>query len=187
MDLLTLNLKLMRNLNMKLSSILDLLDKRLIMLLLAILILSSVVYAKSKQFDPRMDAWYKVEQWELDVCSKWGGTEAAQAGAELSQPIYLSVLTLTLQGEKVDQPDNTSLFKVTWYIEPAAGEVSYKVELTGNSPISPWLVAQGTATNSNPGVGFYAKYFNITEKLDKAVLTYSNNQFVRVPVVKVEG
>ena len=100
----------------------------------------------------------------------------------------MSVLTLTLQAEKIDQPDNTSLFKVTWYIEPAAGEVSYKVELIGNSPISPWPVKEAsTATNSNPGVGFFAKYFNITEKLDKAVLTYSNNQFVKVPVVKVEG
>ena len=54
-------------------------DKRIITLLLAILLLSSVVYAKSKQFDPRMDEWYKVEDWELQVCSKWGGTEAAQA------------------------------------------------------------------------------------------------------------
>ena len=163
-------------------------DKKLITLLLAIIILSSVVYAKSKQFDPEVDDWYKVEQWELEVCSKWGGTEAAQAGAELSQPIYLSVLTLTLQAEKVDQPDNTSLFKVTWYIEPAAGEVSYQVELIGNSPLSPWIVQQSsTATNSNPGIGFFAKYFNITEKLTQAQIIYSNNQFVKVPVVKVEG
>ena len=158
------------------------------MLVLAFLLLSGIVYAKSKQFNPKMDDWYKVEQWELDVCSKWGGTEAAQAGAELSQPIYLSVLTLTLQAEKVDQPDNTSLFKVTWYIEPAAGEVSYKVELVGNSPISPWTVQEAsTASNANAGVGFYAKYFNITEQLTHALLTYSNNQYVKVPVVKVEG
>ena len=162
-------------------------DKRVIMLIFAILLLTTVVYAKPHQFDPTMDAWYKVEPWELEVCSKWGGTETAQAGAQLSQPIYLSVLTLALQEEKVDQPDNTSLYKVTWYIEPAVGEVSYQVQLIGNSPISPWLVSQGTATNSNPGVGFYAKYFNITEKLTQAQILYSNNQFVRVPVVKVEG
>ncbi|MBI2545799.1 hypothetical protein HYV81_01325 [Candidatus Woesearchaeota archaeon] len=163
-------------------------DKRIIVLLLSFLLLTTIAYAKSKQFNPKMDDWYKVEQWELDICSKWGGTEAAQAGAQLSQPIYLSVLTLTLQGEKIEQPDNTSLFKVTWYIEPAASSVSYKVELVGNSPISPWSVQEAsTATNSNPGVGFYAKYFNITEQLTHVVLTYSNNQYVKVPVIKVEG
>ncbi len=167
-------------------------DKKLIMLMLGVLLLSSlplsgIVYAKPKQFDPRVEEWYKVEQWELDICSKWGGTETTLAGAELSTPVYLSVLTLTLQAEKIEQPDNTSLYKVTWYIEPAQGEVSYKVELVGNSPISPWQIEQDTARNSNPGVGFYAYYFDINEQLTHAMLTYSNNQFVKVPVVKVEG
>lgn len=104
--------------------------------------------------------WYAVEDWELEVCSKWGGTEEAQSGASYSSPIFLSQTTLSLQAKKetYDQIENaSSLYKVSWYLEPIE-DINYQVLLRGNE--SPITIAEGEVTYDQPAQGYYAAYHN---------------------------
>ncbi|MBU1005166.1 MAG: hypothetical protein KJ561_05025 [Nanoarchaeota archaeon] len=127
----------------------------------------------------KLDDWYEVEDWELEVCSKWGGTEEAQSGASSSSPIYLSQITLTLQGKKeaYSVPNATTLYKASWYLEPTA-KVSYKVELIGNDMSE--KIGEGEASYDAPAQGYYADYLDAGFSYVK--MTYGG-KWIQVPLV----
>ena len=67
-------------------------------------------------FDPSVQEWYDVAEWELELCRVWGGT--AEAYNVVNGPTYLSETTVTLQGQKSEKmPDNTTMYEVAWYLE----------------------------------------------------------------------
>ncbi|MBU1946852.1 MAG: hypothetical protein KKC54_07855 [Nanoarchaeota archaeon] len=127
--------------------------------------------------------WYEVEDWELDVCSKWGGTEEAQSGATTSSKFYLSQTTLSLQARKqiygLDQINETkNLYTASWYLEPME-EKEYKIELIGASPKT---IGSGTASYESPANGYYADYHN--ETYTDIKMTYGD-EWINVPIIVI--
>ncbi len=133
-------------------------------------------------FDPRIDNWYAVEDWELEICSKWGGTTEAQSGGTSSQAVFLSQNTISLQGRRqvynVEGFDRT-LYTASWYIEPIA-DLGYRVELVGQD--KEYVLDHGTASISSPGTGYYADYSN--ESYTGVRITYGD-AWLRVPLVEL--
>ena len=56
-------------------------------LLIITLVFAAIVNAGSSDFNPRVDDWDAVQDWEIEVCSKWGGTDEAQQGATTTNKI----------------------------------------------------------------------------------------------------
>ncbi len=164
-------------------------QKKLILTLILFIILFvniKISNSRTSDFNPLVDRWYKVEDWELDVCSKWGGAKQAyHYETSNNNKIYLSQLTLTLQAEKIVYPSNNSvLYKVSWYFEPAKGEYKYEINLLKNGGSSPKQISSGAASYESPAVGSYAEYLN--EDYAYAQLVYEN-KWVKVPIIETEN
>jgi len=122
-------------------------------------------------------SWYSVEDWELEVCSMWSETEEARHSSVMqSSEIYLSQLTLTLQGKKIVYPDNSSLYEFAWYIQPAQGNVEYEVLAYNENNTNVYYVLDGGIVSGGSmfGAGGY-----------KAI--YSNETYTRLKMNYKQG
>lgn len=138
----------MKNKKMK-----KLLRQLLILVIISILLFSivnafSFYYDDSKEaleaaayIDPRIPGWYDVSEWELSVCSAWGGYSKAEditaSAGELNENV--GGLTLSIQAYKSpylnpqDLTGNYTLYEVSWLFIPADEQVEYKLMLKGKS------------------------------------------------------
>jgi len=153
-----------------------------------ILIMSLIIINIASAAVPTID-WYDVEDWELQVCDKWGGVEELNDGTT-SAKIYLSQMVITLQAEKVvfqlDETDYTTQYKIGWYFAPYQDDYIYSVHLEGDSQI--WLVDEESADQASGKSGFKAFYENETV-YHEAILDYCTTDFsdcgsLTVPVVE---
>src|SRR3989338_7999163 len=133
----------------------------IIPILIILIIPTSISKSKSNDFNPSVDSWYQVEPWEIEYCRKWGGSEEGglNPGSSSAMPIALSQMTVTAQGERLEYNigNQSPLFKASWYIEPAEGNIEYAVALVGDGNLE---IGSGTASNTNAGFGYYANYIN---------------------------
>lgn len=130
---------------------------------------------------PTKTNWYEVEQWEIDACRIWGGASRAvrsSTGADEISSITLSQLTASLQAKKTSYPDNTTLYEVSWYIEPITGSVNYKILLINSRGESTVLVPSGSASSS----GGSSQYLPIGPILNNAT-----NNFTRIEMRKSDN
>lgn len=158
---------------------------RKLLKLVLILLLITIISKQSSSFNPKIDAWYPVENWELELCSKWGGTKEAQSGATSSSPIYLSQTTISLQGKKQEyyiDGFNKTLYTVSWYLEPIL-EMSYRVYLINDDESLSFKISDGTASYSSPGAGFESEYYDAEYTAVK--MDYGTNWLI-VPLVDLE-
>jgi len=74
--------------------------------------------------DVIIEHWYPIEDWEIEVCSKWGGTAEASSnaagGAVATGSTNLALTTLTLQGQKTYIADDETLRHAKFYIDNAS-------------------------------------------------------------------
>lgn len=153
--------------------------------LTALLLFIIVSTKESSSFNPRVDAWYSVEPWELEVCSKWGGTQEAQSGATSSKVVYLSQTTLSLQGRKqiyTIEGFNKTLYTASWYLEPLS-DIGYRVELTNDDESVSFKISDGDASYSAPAVGYYSEYYDIKYTAIKMIYGL---EWIKVPLINVE-
>ena len=141
-------------------------------------------------FDPRIQEWYTVEDWELEVCRKWGGT--AQAYNVVNGPTYLSQTTVTLQGEKTVNPDETILYEVAYYIEDALDRsIEFAVRLKNSENNKYKRVVGRTSLNAGEVKSdYWAQY--LTEEYDQVHLGYvvedsGKMTIITVPIVDNTG
>jgi len=155
-------------------------QRHIIFILATLMIISTVVALE-------LPTWYAVSQWEIEVCSKWGGSELAKAGAVTASPIALSQITLTLQAEgyifsdkNIPNSSVENLYTLSWYIEPVTGGLDYAVRLYDNA--GAWAeVAVGQSRVNNPGVGHETLYH--PSIFTKARLLFGSN-YLELPVIK---
>jgi len=150
--------------------------------LIALLLL--ILIPAISSFDPKIDPWYAVEDWEYELCSKWGGTQEAESGATSSDPIYLSQTTLSLQGKKQTYDiDGVSkiLYTVSWSLEPMS-TVSYRIDLINASESIILKIAEGSATSSLPIADFHTNYYD--ENYTAVKMQYGS-KWIKVPLVKL--
>jgi len=143
--------------------------KKITILALLIVLISTITTSKSDEqepsdFDPTIEDWYKVEEWEVEYCKKWGGEETGaevNSGATSETTFSLSQTTITLQGESIeyDIENQSNLYYASWYIEPMYN-IEYKLMFReGNNK---YYIQNGTATYDEPKTGFFSEYINQT-------------------------
>lgn len=157
--------------------------KVLKLLLTALLLIAAI--KSSSSFDPRVDSWYSVEPWELEVCSIWGGTREAASDATSSTSIYLSQTTLSLQGRKQTYDIggfNKTLYTVSWYMEPLA-DMSYRVELVNDDKMISFKIDDGKASYSSPAIGYHSEYYDA--EYTEVKMLYGTN-WLKVPIIELQ-
>ena len=154
------------------------------------------VYKKG-YFNPRVDEWYVVEQWELELCQKMGAIDNADStsdtaatrgkvkykGDNESAYTELAMTTVTLQARKLDynvDGEDETLYEVSWYLEPKSS-AKYKVELVGDDKEK---IKSGTASAGNPAVGYHVDYYD--EDFSHVKITYGGDYSLKVPIKKIK-
>lgn len=88
--------------------------------------------------DTRIVNWYEIEDWELDVCRSWAGTDNVDYSANIDfGSLFISQLTITLQGQKTVYSNyltdnvsiNTTTYEVAYYTQPLTNYTYFKIRL----------------------------------------------------------
>jgi hypothetical protein len=125
-------------------------------LIVWIVALLSIIFVVSA-FNPRVDDWYDVSDWEVEVCSKFGGYLEAGISSFLSAAKPVDQLSYTLQAKSKSNPDGQSLYEVSYYIQPVDQAIAYKISLISIRGDAPLVIAQGSAESSG-AYGYKAEY-----------------------------
>lgn len=124
--------------------------------LVLLIVLFGLATSVSGSFDPRVDDWYEVEDWEVEICSKWGGTGQAErhTGAVMQTPLH--EMAATVQGEFTEheaEEGETRIYEFSWYLQPIGGQESFSVTIKGDEEL---VIAEGTAPPAFGDAGYHA-------------------------------
>ena len=128
--------------------------------------------------------WYEVEDWEKEVCSKWGGTRfAGQEAVTTGRKFSWAAMTATVQGKKLKTPENYYLYEVGWYIDSFSEVTDYEILLINPSKLDwKYKVASGSLSPDSGTVGY--EVFNLTQDYTHITLVYSGGT-VTTPIIQV--
>jgi len=129
--------------------------------------------------DFTIDGWYPVEDWEVKVCSRYGGTAEATniAGARAAGDAYMLKTTVTIQAQVTKGEKN--IYEVAWYIRPMEQQQQYKVELFG--PDGSEQIYTGSASIHTGDSNYHA--METDKEFINARLTYETG-YLLVPIVE---
>jgi hypothetical protein len=107
---------------------------------IAVIIILLIMMVASQEEGDQVDlGWYDVADWEIAVCSGWGGIadDTAAEGGELQSSgmyEYTSLdISIAIQaqvkpvGEGIETPAYTNIYEISWYVQPVAESVNYEV------------------------------------------------------------
>lgn len=127
--------------------------------------------------------WYSVEDWEIEVCSKWGGTATSQQNAgTASGSSYMFMTTITLQGQKTlvtTATGNTTLYEAAWYFRPLNRQQQYSIVFIGTAN-NMKTVYKASASPETGDSNYYAE--ESTESFDKVRIIYETGTLT-VPIM----
>lgn len=133
-----------------------------------ILILLIIVVASQEEEDQIDLGWYEVADWEIAVCSSWGGIEdetSGEGGESASSELYEYTsldISIALQtqvkdaAEGFELPEDTNIYEISWYVQPIAGAVNYEIRaryLGGQSQV----IESGSATPYTNYEGYHVE------------------------------
>ncbi|MBI4739350.1 hypothetical protein HY772_07435 [Candidatus Woesearchaeota archaeon] len=106
--------------------------------------------------------WYKVSQWEVNVCSYYGGNDPTAFIQPGAAGEYYHNLMLTLQAQKssplpsIAAPLNTRIYEVAYFIQPTEDDESVNFEVIVRSRDG---VEKSIASGSSNYVNGYRDYY----------------------------
>jgi len=135
-------------------------------------------------FDPTKDDWYKVEDWELDVCRMWGGPENIIEGMS-TYGNFISQLTATLQSEKEEITDNITVYKYSFFVMPMKGgeEVTFDINFRDAVNGSTYNIVEKERADASSGAGGYEALV-LEENFDVIELVMKPGGVLTVPVMQ---
>ena len=129
--------------------------------------------------------WYEVDEWEEDVCSKWGGTSfAGQAATTTGRKLSWAKMTATVQAKKFKTKENYWVYEVGWYIDSFSEKTDYDIKLINeaNSDLF-YLVDSGSLAPESGKTGY--EVYNLTDNYDVVRFTYTGGA-ITTPIIQVK-
>lgn len=128
--------------------------------------------------------WYEVEDWEKEVCSKWGGTQFSGQEAVVSgRKFSFAGLTATAQASKFRSPEGFYQYEVAWYLDSFAELTDYELVLFDSD--NPDVFMRVDSGSLQPGAGTTGfEVYNLTQDYTHLRLKYTGGQVV-APVARV--
>ena len=143
-----------------------------------VLIFLALLFVVSSQSDTgKLDlGWYKVADWEISVCSGWGGitkeseedaSSGETSGKRMSQYSALDLSAalqagiLEVEPGEVELPSGTMIYEVSWYFQPVYESINYEV-LVYYADGTSVTIEDTSATPSTGYTGYWANETNLT-------------------------
>lgn len=124
--------------------------------------------------------WYEVEEWEIEVCSKFAGNTAPEnAETETGFAAY-GTTSMTIQAYKTNLGDE-NFYEVYYYIEPYEETQQYILQLVNENQKLNYEIASGTI-GINAGVADYYTNYS-TQNFNEVRLVHKYGAF-KVPIIE---
>jgi len=158
--------------------------KGIIVLAFAVLILL-VVFANNITAPTPTTPWYQVEDWEKEVCSKWGGTQfSGQAAITSGRKLSFGALSATMQAKKFKTLEKYYLYEVAWYIDSFSEDTDYEVLMI--DPDKPDVFKRVVSGRLGPGAGTTGfETYNLTQDYTHLRFKYSGGDIL-TPIIRVK-
>ncbi len=141
------------------------------------ILLAAIVYAGIRT--PKTP-WYDVEEWEIEVCSKWAG-HASPANAETTTGYFAyGTTSLTIQAFKTDF-GNSTLYEIYYYIEPYEESQEYTLQLVNEATRNYKEISSGTIGIHSGVADYYAEYLD--ENFNQVRLVHKHGE-LKVPIIE---
>ncbi|MBD3361823.1 hypothetical protein GF358_03455 [Candidatus Woesearchaeota archaeon] len=130
-----------------------LLNKKIILLIIVIL-LSGIAYSAVRT---PTTPWYEVEDWEIEVCSKFAGQSAPDNAETETGYFSYGTTSMTIQAFKSNYGDEY-LYEVYYYIEPYTETQTYSIHLVNENKRISHEIASGTIGVNAGAMDYYTNY-----------------------------
>lgn len=128
-------------------------------------------------------AWHEVEEWEKEVCSKWGGTSfAGQEAVTSGRKFSWAAMTATVQGKKTRTKEKAYIYEVAWYIDSFSETTNYEILMI--NPAKPelrQLVDSGSLAPEAGAIGY--ETYNMTQDFTHIKLAYKGGSMT-TPIIE---
>lgn len=152
-------------------------NTKIIFTIVGILLFAGIAYAGAKT--PKT-AWYNVEDWETEVCSKWAGSTAPENAETESGYVSYGTASMTVQAMKTTL-ENQTLYEIYYYIEPYDGEQAYTLQIINEEKQLVKEIASGTIGVSAGVADYYTEY--LSQDYNEARLVHKYGSF-KVPIIE---
>ncbi|HLC64826.1 MAG TPA: hypothetical protein VJI46_01740 [Candidatus Nanoarchaeia archaeon] len=82
----------------------------------------------TENFNPRIEAFYQIPDYEKDICMKYGGKDAPDTSVK-GESSFISEITIAIQASKQKEPDNRTLYEISYYVETFLRDATYIVQV----------------------------------------------------------
>jgi len=151
----------------------------LLFIIIALVSITSLIISSKDEdeWDHRIDNWYDVEDWEIAVCSKWGGAGEPQSYSGMgftATGIASGLETVTLQGQKtvynIEGQNSSVIYEASWYYQPFVGSKSYRVYLAKGARKE--LIFEGSSTAQTGDGNYHAEEFSTDPGFTHVLIEY---------------
>ena len=153
-------------------------------LVLAIVVFGTLAILSGGQ-PPVEQAWYEVEDWEVEVCSKYGGKQRTESTATSSE-IFHGGATVTLQARKTRTPDNDTLYEIGYFVGHPIEGMTYTIKVKNSVTGIEEILDKDFPSPPGGFADFKAFFSNLT--YDRAELKHAvqgRQGTLVVPIVEV--
>ncbi|MFC1774692.1 hypothetical protein ACFLZN_00135 [Nanoarchaeota archaeon] len=157
--------------------------RKLKITLIIVIVLFFVSLTTSQFVTEKPEEWYFVEDWEVEVCSKWGGRQApAQiTDTEIGLTGY-GPFTYTMIGKKTKViGSNETLYTYAYYLQSYSANIRYSFDLYNSETDNRKGIADGDLAPGNGIADQAAEYSDIDYT---HIRLYHNFGQVLIPLVE---
>lgn len=144
-----------------------------------------VLFANNIIAPPPKALWYQVDDWEKEVCSKWGGAQSpVQEAVTFGRVFSYGALSATVQGNKFRTPENNYIYDVAYYIDSFAEDTDYEILLVNPARADVFKRVAGGRLAPGAGKAGFETY-NLTQDFTHIKLTYTGGHIMS-PIMQVK-
>lgn len=125
--------------------------------------------------------WYEVEDWEVDVCSKFGGRSESENSETFQFAPSYGDMTITLQARRT-KSRNETLYEVSYFIESYSATTDYKILLKNQKTNAEKEISRGNLGPASGATDYWTQ--SLKEEYTIAIVEYYKGRII-VPIVEV--
>lgn len=151
-------------------------NKKTILLIIFILLIG-IAYAGVRT---PTTPWYDVQEWEIEVCSKWAGQSSPENAETETGYFSYGTTSMTIQAYKTNLGDKY-FYEVYYYIEPYLETQQYNLQLVNEAQRLTKEISSGTIGVNSGVADYYTEY--LTENYNEVRLVHKYGAF-KIPIVE---
>ena len=143
------------------------------------LILIPIALSDTKSILP----WYDIEEWELEVCEKWGGVQGVNNAVNTINT-FLAETTIAVQGKKIPLPNGQFHYEYSYYLHPYSGSMEFALRFASSTANITKPLVERTTVGEAGISGF--NVMELPEEFDQIQLSYGSG-ILKMPLIGEDG